>query len=180
MKKTILAAFLLAATSTAALAQAGAPPKPNAEPALDTGKLTILEVINIGQALQQLGSYFDGRQKVDVPFKFDGATLMTFAVNIRASDDAKKAYQEGYAKFEAQEIGDVKDMKPEDVQQKKQAIAASDAAARMMSRPAGALLARIKESELCMKSPPVAPCTVKNDIPPALVAVLLPIVDRGQ
>jgi len=179
MMKTVFAALLSAAVSTAAFAQASTPPKP-LEP-LDLSRLSTLEVLGVGQALRQFGDYRTPQgEAVKVPFKFDGTTLMTFAINIRAADDAERAYREAYTKFEAQELGDVSALKPEEVAQKKQAVATSEAAIRMINRPAGALLARVKESELCTKLPPVAPCTVKNDIPPSLLAAILPIVDRGQ
>jgi hypothetical protein len=175
--KLIIAALLAASSSTGALAQTTAP---KSDPT-DTGKLTIVEVLNIGQALRQMGDYYRaGGEKVAVPFKFDGTTLMTFGINVRAADDTEKAYRDAYLRFEQQELGDVKDASPEEVQKKKQAIATSDAAKRMIERPAGALLARIKESELCMKDPPVKPCTVKNDLSPGQIAALLPIIDRGQ
>lgn len=178
MKKIVFAAMLFGALSTMASAAEPAAPAPKNDPN-DTGKLTFLEVLNIGQALQQMGTHYDGRgQQVVVPFRFDGTTLMTFAVNIKAVEDARKTYQDAYAKFEAQELGDVKDKTPEEIQQKKAAIANSPAATRMANKPAGILLARIKAAELCMSQPPAPPCTVKNDMPPAMLATILPIVDR--
>ncbi len=173
MKKFLLAA-VLAAFSTGAITQERPSNDPN-----NTAKLTYLEVLNIGHAFRQMGNYYDNRQMlVQVPFKFDGGTLLSFAVNIRAADDAQKAFQEAYAKFEAQELGDVKGLKPEEVQQKKLAIANSDAAKRMQEKPAGALMVRIKEAELCMKAAPVAPCTATNNISPSILASILPLVDR--
>src|SRR3990167_2765617 len=173
MKKFLLIAAL-AAISSGATAQN----KPSNDPN-DTAKLTYVEVFNIGQALRQMGNYHDNRQMlVQVPFKFDGMTLISFAVNIRAADDAQKVYQEAYAKFEAHELGDVKELKPEEVRQKKMTIATSDAAKRMLEKPAGALMVRIKESDLCMKSPPVDPCTQANNISPTLLATILPLIER--
>ena len=178
MKKMMIAAALIALTAPAFAAQ----DKPAAPAPTDTGKLSILEVINIGQALQQMGDFHNGRgDLVKVDFKFDGTTLLSFAINIRAANDAQKSYGEGYAKFETQELGSsAKDMKPDELAKRKTEIANSDSAKRMMERPAGALLARIKESELCMKDPPVAPCKATNNIPPALLSAILPIIDLGK
>jgi hypothetical protein len=195
--KTIFLASIAALVVTSAAAQpapASAPPAPAAT-AFDSGKLTFEQVIGIADALRQLGNYRDNRtgQTVTVPFKFDGSTLLTLAVDIDAGDKATKTYQDAYFKFEAQELGDPKKLNhdlsklPDEtadayearlVAKRKTEIANSDAAKRMPGHPAGALLARLKEGELCLKYPPVAPCTVKNDIPPALLATILPIIER--
>ena len=178
MKKMMIAAALIAL----AVPAVGAENKPAAPSAVTSGaNHSILEVINIGQALQQMGDFHNGRgDLVKVDFKFDGTTILSFAADIRAANDAQRAYGEGYSKFEAQELGVVKDMKPDELARRKSEIANSDAAKRMLDKPAGALLARIKESELCMKDPPVAPCKVTNNIPPALLSAILPIVDLGK
>lgn len=179
MKKMILVALLVATAASTAVAQVAAPPKPPADQN-DSAKLTVVEVLNVGQALRLMGDYFRGTEKVAVPFKFDGTTLMSFGANIRAAEQVGKNYRDDYTKFEQQQLGDVANLTAEQVEKKKETIANSDAAKRMIEKPAGALLARIKESELCMKDPPVKPCTVKNDLPPGSIAALMPIIDRGQ
>lgn len=180
MKLSMKTALVVVAASIAVPLVATAQDKPPHDPA-DTAKLSILEVLNVGAALRQFGTYYElSGERVAVPFKFDGVTLLAFAVNIRAAEEVQKAYKDAYAKLEAQQIGDDSKLSPIELQRKKAEIASSDAAKRMIAQPAGALLSRIKESSLCLKSPPVAPCQGTNNIPPALLAAVLPIVEVGK
>jgi len=201
MKRSLLtAAFLISIAPGLTHAADRGPATPAAA---DTGRLSVLQLMNISDALRQLGDYRDVSGKaVKVPFEFDGGTRMTFAIDISHADDAVTIYQKQHSELLQKLLGDRLERlaaldqaatAETDAAVKKQKVAAAEALraettplvqklneqnAHMLAAPGGALLSRIKESDLCMAAKPVAPCTVTNAIPPSLLAALVPIIDR--
>lgn len=134
---------------------------------------TVLEALNIGASLRQLGDHSDGKgQKVIVPFKFNGGVLMSMALNIAAAENIQKQYQQTYNSL-VRQFADggskVPDEKIAEFNQESE---------KALNAPSGLKMHRIRASDLCMEAKPVAPCTVTNNIPPALLAAILPIIDQ--
>jgi hypothetical protein len=189
MKRLAIAAMFLLSSPFAYAADE----KPASNDPTSTAKLTVQQVINIADALRQLGDYRDKDNKtVKVPFEFDGGTRMTFAIDINHADAAQQVYTLTRTDLINKMVGDrLQRLAKLQADPKKKAEADALQAelngiqqdfnqqdVRMLTTPAGALLSRIKESELCMAAPPVKPCRVTNAIPPSLLAALVPIIDR--
>jgi len=189
MKRLAIAAMFLLASPFAYAADE----KPLSNDPTSTAKLTVQQLINIADALRQLGDYRDKDNKVvTVPYGFDAGTRMTFAIDINHADAAQQIYTLARTELLRKMVGDRLQRLAKlqaDPKEKAQADALqaelngiqqdfNQQDVRMLTTPAGALLSRIKESELCMAAKPVAPCTTTNAIPPSLLAALVPIIDR--
>lgn len=177
MKNMILAFALSATLAGAAAAQSAIPGQ---EVDLKRPPLSVLEVLNVGMALRQLGDYPEinpqsGQptgKNVAVPYRFDGGTLMTMAFNISAAETVQKNYQTTYNKLQKQFAEGAPRVPPEKMPE------FTAETEKAMAAYAGVQLGRIKESALCMASKPVPPCTTTNAIPPALLSAIILIVDR--
>lgn len=134
--------------------------------------MTVAQAVAIGTALRQLGDYQEGGKTIAVPFRFNGNVLMAMASNIALSDQVRKNYQEAYNGL-IRQISGGKDRVPEEKMGEFNAQIEKAAGA-----PSSVRFERIKESDLCLASPPKPPCQVTNAIPPAILAAILPIVDR--
>lgn len=180
MKKTILAALLLAAASTAALAQDAGAAK-----AAPKTSLTINEVINAGAALRQINA-----------FKFSGETLLKMAEMLDQADKVQKTYTDAFNALVKQTYGSMEaystlqitmtaEAKKIDAGQmavadrtldpKREAFMAQ--ADKMFSSPAAFSVARIKRSELCLAEAAPA-CPQANAIPVDVLRALLPVLEK--
>lgn len=185
--KTLLIAFALAwsfvgtaLADTKPLSEAAPVPPAaalNIRPSA-ANQMTVLEVINIGAALRQLGDHPEmgpgnvptGRT-IPVPFRFDGATLFALAQNIKIADDVQRAYQATYNAIIRQITGG-KDQVPTEKMGE-----LNKEAERALGAPANVALVRIRREGLCLDAPPKPPCSQTNNVAPALLAQILSIVD---
>lgn len=164
MKKLLIAMIAFAVIGTAQ--------------AQESKQASVLEALNIGAALRQLGDYPEigpngqptGR-KVSVPFRFNGGVLMTMAMNISAADTVQKNFQTTYQTLFKQFAEGAEQMPADKVKDFNAEVE------KAMAAPSGFTLGRVKEADLCLEVKPTA-CPVANSIPPALLAALIPIIDR--
>ncbi len=192
--------FLCGMAAVAALSGASAQEKH------DTKALTYLQVINVGNALRQLGDYRDPQtgKTVSVPFRFAGGALLDIAVDIDLADQAQKTVEgvrttlvKQHAGDDAQKLADAdaeiareKDQAKQDrLREASAPLRARVARAQQqvgeelqkaLDRPAGVALRTVKRADLCIDADkdgnPVKPCAAVNAIPPAILAALVPII----
>lgn len=139
---------------------------------------TVGEVISVTNALSGLDAHQTGAVDTNgVPvtapnnFRFSGTVRMAIAVNIDHGRTVFKNYQDAITAFRIQIAGPGKDVPKEKMDE------FSKESAKMLEAPSGALLAHIREADLCLEAKPPA-CPVQNDIPVATLSQLLPIIDR--
>lgn len=128
-------------------------------------KLTVRDAIGIWQVLVDPGFK---------EFKFNGATRMVFARYIAATFEAKKDYDQVMGEMRSEMAGGPgKDMPKDKVDQ---FMKSGD---DMLEADSHLTLPKIDQKELCLDPTPES-CSltppVKNEIPPAMLVALLPIL----
>lgn len=200
MTRLLTLAFA-AAFSTAALA--AEPPK-SPDP---TGAMTVLQVLNIGQSLRQLGTYRDNTGKeVKVDFRFSGDMLFDISVNVAASDLVQRNVETTRNELVKRIIGDDSnalnaaeaaaakerdpakqaamraDLAPLQAKVQKELNEVNEEMQKVYDKPAGALLVRFKRASFCVDAKPdgspAVGCQAVNVIPPSILAPLMAITDR--
>jgi len=163
---TILAAVLasmIAAVPMVAIVDATEQKAPvvAAEPAKKDG-MTVQQVLGVWAVLTD---------KAFAEFKFSGAVRMALARNIEVASTVQKNFSDRIIENRINLAGPGKDV-PQD---KLDAFNAENQ--KMLEAPASVGLARVKLADLCLDAAPPS-CLSKNDIPPAMLAALLPIIDQ--
>lgn len=171
MKRLLIATLLLTGMATIAAAQS----KPTTATPDKPHEITVREARALSQGLRNLdgvqtGKLDNAQAQVIEPFRFSGPTRMTIALNLAAVDTAVVAYQKARNGLIKQMAGGGATV-PAD---KQQAFIEQDD--RMQDSPAGVIIRRLKESELCLEAK--APCEVANQIPGSTLGQLVPIIDR--
>lgn len=159
MFQKILLAAALAVVSSSALADSKAPS--TAEPAKKEG-MTVQQVLAVWAVLTDK-SFSD--------FKFSGSVRMALARNIEVASGVQKNFNDRVTENRINIAGQGKDV-PKD-----KLDTFNTENQKMLEAPAFVALAHIKLSDLCLDAVPPS-CPSKNEIPPSMLAALLPIIDQ--
>jgi hypothetical protein len=138
----------------------------------DEHKATAAEPAKKEMTVQQvLGVWAVLTDKSFADFKFSGSVRMALARNIDVASGVQKNCNDRVTENRINIVGPGKDV-PKD-----KLDTFNTENQKMLEAPAFVALAHIKLSDLCLDAVPPS-CPSKNEIPPSMLAALLPIIDQ--